>query len=1270
SSSGADNTFTVVLATQPSDDVEVQLTRSGSGDVSVSPGSLDFTTTNWSTAQTVTLSAAEDDDAVDDEATISISTTGGDYAGLTAQVDVDVEDNDEIGITVQPSPVVVREGGASSRIRVALVTQPSAPVTLTLSQTGSINNDVEFDTDSTQTGSQSTLSFTTQNWAQQQPVEISAKDDTDSTDDTASILLSAQGGDYSGLTTTVRVDVTDDDRPNLVVSQGELTVDEGESTSFTVQLSTQPSASVTVGLTVPEGGEVTLDGDAVQSGVQGAVVFTDQNWNQARVVTVATLHDDDAVDDFHTLSLSVSSDSGPAEYRGASASVSLTVKDDEKPGISVTPASLEITEGSSKEFEVALTSQPPSSVVVTIAQAANAFIEFDTDADSQGSQSELRFNAENWSTGQTVTVTALQDVDSQDAEETLRLSSSGSGYNGYQAGVEVTVKDDDQPALELTRNNLAISDPVALDEGESATIGVRLVSRPSEAVVVSLSSSDADAVTVSPRTLDFTQGNWGVVQNFTVTGADDADSVDEEVQISLTTSGGNYEGRSASLQVTVDDDESAGLNISQTELTVVEGENKTLTVTLNNQPVGDVTVDLTTSSGAVTVSPVQLVFKEASWSGGLDVTVSGVDDHDRVDGEDVILLTASGGGYDRIVERVTVTVQDDDVAALKLSDEELNVPEGGSASFVVSLSVEPTDSVAVAIAGIDASAILCIPDRLSFTRENWTQPQVITVIGLQDDDTDDDDSPLNLVASGADYDGIRAQLAVTVVDQDEAVSEAEVEAAEGVLEEFGRTLLGSTVDVIARRFGALPGRAAADVGGAEVEVGGEGAFERALQGALRHFGGAAGAERGADDTADAADHLMRLGSIRLRDGRPLRLGQSATERRDPLLREFTYPLGGPGGETTAWMRFNRGEFSGEFRELGQGYDGSQDGIWVGIDQRFGNGVLFGAAVSENSGDAQYSIFSGGSSILMDTRLLMVMPYIEIPVRGGGMLSLILGSGGGEIDSLEADGSKSRAYLSVQMFSLGTKWPLTRLGRRISLSLTGSIGSSRLGTSCSTQIALCGLNSSGGRMSVGVELAHDEMQMSRNWKMTPRYAMSLRQDSGSQSKGGGMELSGSASMAAPGDRFSIDVGLRWLAMHATEAYEEWGGSVELQLRSRDEAGRGLSLGLGPQWGSSQSDVLQRRGAFGADPRELQRMRGEAGRAAMRASAGYGVDLWAGLLTPFAEYSVSGGEAASSRLQGGLRYRSGETLEGRLFGEWETGQGIQPQSRIGLELSRRF
>ncbi len=63
---GGSGTYTVKLNLQPTSDVVINVTRSGSADVTASPATLTFTPGNWNTAQTVRVAAAEDADAANE----------------------------------------------------------------------------------------------------------------------------------------------------------------------------------------------------------------------------------------------------------------------------------------------------------------------------------------------------------------------------------------------------------------------------------------------------------------------------------------------------------------------------------------------------------------------------------------------------------------------------------------------------------------------------------------------------------------------------------------------------------------------------------------------------------------------------------------------------------------------------------------------------------------------------------------------------------------------------------------------------------------------------------------------------------------------------------------------------------------------------------------------------------------------------------------------------------------------------------------------------
>ena len=109
---GSSGTYTVVLDSEPTASVTVT-PSSGNSDVTVS-SALTFTTMNWSTAQMVTVTAAQDSDAVDDSATISHAVEGGDYGAVTAASVTVTVDDDETADTTAPQVASIVRGTPSS----------------------------------------------------------------------------------------------------------------------------------------------------------------------------------------------------------------------------------------------------------------------------------------------------------------------------------------------------------------------------------------------------------------------------------------------------------------------------------------------------------------------------------------------------------------------------------------------------------------------------------------------------------------------------------------------------------------------------------------------------------------------------------------------------------------------------------------------------------------------------------------------------------------------------------------------------------------------------------------------------------------------------------------------------------------------------------------------------------------------------------------------------------------------------------------------------
>ncbi len=285
---GGTATFTIVLNTQPTADVTIDLTSSDTTEGTVAPAGVTFTAANWSTAQTVTVTGINDD--VDDGnvaytiITAAASSTDVDYDGLNAaDASVTNTDNDTAGITVGPtSGLVTTESGGTTTFTIVLNTQPTASVTIGLSSSDTTEGTV----------SPASVTFTAADWSTPQTVTVTGVNDDLDDGDVAYTVVTAPAtsadANYSGRNASdVSVTNTDNDTAGVTVSptSGLATTEAGGTAAFTIVLNGQPTANVTIGLSSSDTSEGTVS--------PASVTFTAANWNAPQSVTITGA--DDAV---------------------------------------------------------------------------------------------------------------------------------------------------------------------------------------------------------------------------------------------------------------------------------------------------------------------------------------------------------------------------------------------------------------------------------------------------------------------------------------------------------------------------------------------------------------------------------------------------------------------------------------------------------------------------------------------------------------------------------------------------------------------------------------------------------------------------------------------------------------------------------------------------------------------------------------------------------------------------------------------------------------
>ncbi len=282
---GATDSYTVVLTNAPSADVTIRL--DAGSQLTASPTSLVFTTSNWSTPQTVTVAAVADsavEGAHSGTITHTITTSDSTYQGVTvASVNVSITDSvvSESPVTVTPSggSTDVAEGSGTDTYTVVLNTRPTGNVTITISAPGQVSV------------APPSLVFSTTNWNVPRVVTVTAIDDTTvEGDQTVTITHVASSSDpnYAGVNIPgLPVNVADNDNPQVkfTSADGVVALLEGASRSYSAALNSAPTADVTV----------TFAPESALSLSVNELVFTPANWNIAQIVTM-TAPDNSGVD--------------------------------------------------------------------------------------------------------------------------------------------------------------------------------------------------------------------------------------------------------------------------------------------------------------------------------------------------------------------------------------------------------------------------------------------------------------------------------------------------------------------------------------------------------------------------------------------------------------------------------------------------------------------------------------------------------------------------------------------------------------------------------------------------------------------------------------------------------------------------------------------------------------------------------------------------------------------------------------------------------------
>ena len=503
-------------------------------------------------AATFTLMAVDDDVDEEDE-TITFSGAVAALPALTvnaATLTLTDDDDAADAITLSLDRTEIAEGDGATTVMVTATLNGNArtlATAVTVLVGGDAGDTATAGTDFTAVDS-FTLTILPNLKSAQAMFELTPLDDReDEEDETIAVrgsVLALPGLTVNAATLTL----TDNDVRGMTVSPDTLTIVEGASDTYMIALATQPSGEVTVTVTGASGTDLTVTGPPL--------TFTRLDWDQPQTVTVAAGHDHDALAD---AAVTLTNTASGGDYGAVSAGVEVTITEDDSLALVLSTTGFSVTEGGAAgTYTVALATLPSANVTVTVTGASG------TDLTVTGPP--LTFTRANWSQTQTVTVTARHDDDAlADAVVTLTNTASGGDYGAVSAGVEVTITEDDSPALVLSTTGFSVT-----EGGAAGTYTVALATLPSAEVTVTVTGASGTDLTVVGSPLTFTTVDWDQPQTVTVTAALDVNRVaDGTVTLTHTASGADYGAVSADITVTITRAISTDATLSALELSGV-----------------------------------------------------------------------------------------------------------------------------------------------------------------------------------------------------------------------------------------------------------------------------------------------------------------------------------------------------------------------------------------------------------------------------------------------------------------------------------------------------------------------------------------------------------------------------------------------------------------------------------------------------------------------------------------------------------------------------
>ena len=803
---------------------------------------------------------------------------------------------------------------------------------------------------------------------------------------------------------------------------------------------------------------------------------------------------------------------------GARIRTQVTITDDDQRGIEVSERALEIVEGSAATYVIGLTSEPTSSVTVSVTTNL-------VGTDLTVTPSTLLFTPTNWGRPQAIVVSAARDSDSmQDPVVVLRHRAVGGDYDGLPVSdVSVQVLEDDRATMtvsdaEATEGDGRLVFKFTLDHSSVLEVSAKYVAV-SGTAIEGMDFVPAQGTVVFPPGRTTAQVVVGLID----------DRIDEETE-SFTLSLSDFvnasqAGTPLSATGTILDDDLPSVSIEALAESVPEGTPARFRLTRVSRLGTRLTVPVTVSETGdflAGAAPTSVTFAANS----VEATLALLTVDDVLDEMDGTIEVTMGEGNEYVItgpRTVRMLVSDNDaMPAVRIGGGRVEEDAGeitlpvslrGASAYPVSVTWMTADMTAQAGTDYQASS-----GRFTF---GPGETEGIVRIAVLNDLVPEEDETFSVTLSNPTNAVLdqESSATVTIVDDDANLAKA-------WLARFGRTVASQAVEGITERLdGSLGGASLSGV------------------------------------TGEAANFM--------RSGRALSFG-------DLVDGTAVQVSSGPGGffedgTLTTWLRGVNTSFNGA--EDDQSVDGSVLTALAGADYELGS-ILAGLAVSHSLGDGTLGAGSVGRLAgPVESTLTSLYPYARVNVTDRISAWGLGGYGAGSMSFPDAASlGSSDTGISMLMAAVGARGSVVSLywlGQGFDIAVKTDAFLVRMSTDAG--YGFTSTAAVANRMRLLVEAAADTV-LASGASLSSKLELGIRQDGGDAETGMGVEVGGGFAYADSARGFRVEATIRRMMIHQDDDFGEWGvgGSIIYQPLGPNE---GLSLRMGSSWGVVQSGVQE-------------------------------------------------------------------------------------------------